>query len=176
MTSEVSLLNGKTVGDLYDYLIAATKNGEISVSLSDHLRTAVKKIFVATCSPDEFWRNVLLSSVDIDSRIATFRANSSSTCSDQTIHVYYTRYIRSTRLFIEHLQQQPPTSPPLNPAPNPPSGFAPASSAFPTDTYFLAMQKILQASITFQQEILSATALLNPQKGDTPPMSPPSTK
>lgn len=165
MTSEVNLLNGKTVGDLCDYLVAAAKSGEISVSLSDHLRTAVKKIFAATCPPDEFWRHVLLNSVNIEARIITLRAETSGTCSDQTIHVYRTRYERSVRLYLEHLQQQRslPSTPP------PP--VAPISAD--SSPELLAMQKVLQASLKFQQEVLAALALLTSKKGGSAPMSPP---
>ena len=167
MTSEVNLLNDKTVGDLYDYLPAAADNGEISVSLSNHLRTAVKKIFATTCSPDEFWRSVLLTSVDIDARIVALRAKTAGACSDRTIHVYRTRYERSVQLYLEHFQRQHP------PAPQAPPPTPPATSP---EAYLLATQKILQASLTFQQEVLAALATLNPEKGGPAPMSPPTTK
>ena len=161
MTSEVNLLNGKTVGDLYDFLVAAAKTGEISVSLSDHLRTAVKKIFVATSRTDEFWRNVLLVSVDLPARISALRSVTAGSCSEQTIHVYQTRYERSLRLYLERLQQQ--------------GSFA-TTAASPPDAYLRATQQILQASLTFQQSVLSALALLTSEKGGTAPMSPPDTK
>lgn len=162
MTSEVNLLNDKTVGNLYDFLVAAAQSGEISTSLSDHLRTAVKKIFITTCPSDVFWRDVLLVSVDVGARVAALRAKTAGSCSDQTIHVYSTRYERSVRLYLEHLQRERTAAPPVSPPVSP-------------DAYLAATQKILQASLVFQQEVLSALALLNPQKGG-PPVSPPSTK
>ena len=167
MASEANLLNDKTVGDLYDYLSAAANDGEISVSLSNHLRTAVKKIFATTCRPDEFWQSVPLASVDIDARIAMLRAKTAGTCSDHTIHVYHMRYERSVQLYLEHFQRQqsvaPQAPPPIPPAISP-------------ETYFLATQKILQASLTFQQEVLATLATLNLEKGGPAPMSPPTTK
>jgi len=162
MTSEVNLLNDKTVGDLYAYLVAAARDGEISTSLSDHLRTAVKKIFTTTCRPDEFWQSVPLASVDIDARIAMLRAKTFSACSDQTIHVYHTRYVRSVRLYLEHLQRQTLTAP-LPPAVSPPS-----SPAISPSVYLLATQKILAASIKFQQEVLEAMSLITEKKGGPP--------
>ena len=169
MTSEVNLLDDKTVGDLYDYLTAAVSSGEISASLSDHLRTAVKKIFVTTCRPDEFWQSVLLTSVDLPARIATLRANSASTCSEQTIHVYQTRYERSVRLYLEHLQREYTATPLSTVAP-------PVTITASPDAYLLATQKILQASLSFQQEVLAALALLTPKKGGPSAMPPPDTK
>lgn len=168
MTSEVNLLNGKTVGDLYDYLVAAAQSGEISVSLSNHLRTAVKKIFVTTCRPDEFWRSVLLTSVDIEARIAALRAKAADACSNQTIHVYRTRYERSVRLYLEHLQQQHASATPPPPQP--------ALASTNPSPELLAMQKVLAASLKFQQEVLAALALITSEKGGSTPMSPPATK
>ena len=167
MASEANLLNDKTVGDLYDYLSAAANDGEISVSLSNHLRTAVKKIFLTTCGPDEFWRSILLTSIDIDARIAALRAKTVGACSDHTIHVYHMRYERSVQLYLEHFQRQHSPAPQASP-PTPP--------AISPETYLLATQRILQASLTFQQEVLAALATLNPEKGGSAPMPPPTTK
>jgi len=107
MESETTVLKGKTVGDLFDFLSRAVILKEISESLSAHLRAAVKKIFLATCPPHEFWRDVPLESVCLDERIATLRTNNRGECSEETIHVYKKRYERSLRLYLDWLSRQP---------------------------------------------------------------------
>ncbi|MBQ6130563.1 hypothetical protein IJI72_02670 [Candidatus Saccharibacteria bacterium] len=103
MESEKNVLKGKTVGNLFDFLSRSADLGVISQSLSAHLRAAVKKIFVATCSQNEFWRDVPLVSVELVSRIDQLRQNNHGECSDETIYVYQKRYERALRLYLESL-------------------------------------------------------------------------
>ena len=107
MESEMIVLKGKTVGDLFDFLYRAVILGEISESLSAHLRAGVKKIFLATCPPTEFWRDVPLDSVNLAERIETLRKNNRGECSEETIYVYKKRYERSLRLYLDWLSRQP---------------------------------------------------------------------
>lgn len=101
------MLKGKTVGNLFDFLVQSADRGDISQSLSAHLRAAVKKIFLATCPPEEFWRDVPLGSVNLSERIETLRKNNRGECSEETIRVYEKRYERSLKLYLESL---PPES------------------------------------------------------------------
>ncbi len=160
MTSEVSLIQGKTAGDLYDFVQAAAWRGVISESLSAHLRAALKKIFSATAEPGEYWRDLPLVA-DISDRIAILRTRNAGECSEPTIEAYRRRYDRSLRLFLEH--QDLTSTPPALPSKTPPASPAPE---------LLAMQKVLEASLKFQQEVLSALALLTSQKGGPPSQAP----
>lgn len=163
MTSEESIkqdiIRGKTAGDLYDFIQAAAWRSFISESLSSHLRAAIKKIFSATVKEGEFWRDLPLP-VDISARIATLRANNSGECSEKTIEAYRARYDRSLKLYYEHLLQASVSA----------SVHSPSSPAAPTasDVQALAMQKVLAASVKFQQEVLAALALLTEGKGGPP--------
>lgn len=157
MTSEEKIKN-KTAGDLYDFIQAAAWRGVITESLSSHLRAAVKKIFSATAKSGEFWRDLPLV-LDISERVATLRANNTGACSEKTIEAYRRRYDRSLRLYLEQpFATSPPPDPPAPPVP------APVSS----DAAILATQRVLAASVKFQQEVLAALALLTEEKGGPP--------
>lgn len=163
MTSEVSIkqdiIRNKTAGDLYDFIQAIAWRGVISESLSSHLRAAIKKLFSATVAEGEFWRDVPLP-IDISDRVAILRKRNAGECSERTIEAYHRRYDRSLRLYYEHLLQE---SVPVPTTPSP----APSN----TDAQALAMQKVLAASLRFQQEVLSALSLLTNSEGGAPPTS-----
>lgn len=164
MISEETLIKDKTAGELYDFLQTAVWKKLISESLSAHLRAAIKKIFSATAEPDEFWRDLALTP-SIDARIAVLRAKNSGECSEKTIEAYERRYYRSLRLYLEQLKAAP--APVSASASVPPAKPAPATQTAQT----LAVQRVLAASLKFQQEVLSALSLLTQQEGGAPPAS-----
>ncbi len=180
MTSEVNLIQDKTAGDLYDFVQASAWRGVISESLSAHLRAAIKKIFLATAEPGEFWRDLPLV-LDISARIAKLRAANSGECSEKTIEAYRRRYDRSLRLYIEHSGNPSAPrvlSPPAMTSPSAPPPISAANRISPTlptspgpsaSAELLAVQKVLEASLKFQQEVLAALALVTEQKGVPPP-------
>ena len=177
---EIEMFGERTVGDLFDFLVLAGKTGEISQSLSAHLRAAVKKIFIATCPPTELWRNVLLRTIDLDARVSTLREKASADCSEQTIRAYHQRYERSLRLYLEHIQAELDLSSASSSSSTTNSfdGRASATnnSGAPSNyqdlqAQLVVMQKVMQAAVTFQQEITAAFALLNTPKGGPPSMS-----
>lgn len=166
MISEETLTQDKTAGDLYDFLQAAAWKNVISESLSAHLRAAIKKIFSATAKPNKFWRDIVLTP-SIDDRIVTLRANNSGECSEKTIEAYERRYYRSLRLYLDYLKANQIASTPslaasaFSPPPSP-SLQAPPAPPSPTNANLqnLAVQKVLAASLKFQQEVLAALSLL----------------
>ena len=157
------IIQDKTAGDLYDFLQSAAWKGIISESLSAHLRAAIKKIFSATAKPNEFWRDAKLPP-NIDSLIATLREDDAGNCSEKTIDAYERRYYRSLRLYTDYLWSTQPvaTSVPA-PPPAPPAEITQTSTN--SNLQNLAVQKVLAASLKFQQEVLDALSLLTQSKG-----------
>lgn len=180
MTSEEAIkqdiIRGKTAGNLYDFIQASAWRNSISESLSSHLRAAIKKIFSATAKEGEFWRDLPLP-INISARIAALRANNSGECSEKTIEAYRARYDRSLQLYYEHLLQASVSASHTVNAPSSSSSStssAPATPSSPvapatSDAQALVMQKVLAASLKFQQEVLDALSLLTVHKGGSPP-------
>ncbi len=178
MTSEAEKIQNKTSGDLYDFVQAAAWKGIITESLSSHLRAAIKKIFLATAKSGEFWRDLPLV-LDISERIAKLRAVNSGECSEKTIEAYRRRYDRSLRLYMEHAGDSSasapadaePPAPPVRPSAAPSAPFIATPATLPApDAQTLALQKVLAASIKFQQEVLEAMSLITEKKGGPPSM------
>lgn len=167
MTSEAEKIQNKTAGDLYDFVQAAAWKGIITESLSSHLRAAIKKIFSATAKPGEYWRDLPLA-LDISDRIAALRATNSGECSEKTIEAYRRRYDRSLRLFMSE-----PAEPRTVSAVSAPAASTravsrtqrPSLSSPSASPELIAAQKILAASIKFQQEVLEAMSLITEKKG-----------
>ena len=183
MTSEAEIIQDKTAGELYDFVQTAARKKVISESLATHLRGAIKKIFFATVNPGEFWRDLPLVP-DISERVAILRERNDGSCSEETIKSYQNRYDRSLRLLVEHYEvfsthpatSMNPTAPPTaisEPAPtqnNSPDFSSPAQASV-SSAQTRAIQKVLAASLKFQQEVLSALSLLTNPEGGTPPAS-----
>ncbi len=157
------IIQDKTAGDLYDFLQSAAWKGIISESLSAHLRAAIKKIFSATAKPNEFWRDAKLPP-NIDGLIAALREDDAGNCSEKTIDAYERRYYRSLRLYTDYLwSTQPVTTSVSAPPPAPPTETTQATVS--SNLQNLAVQKVLAASLKFQQEVLDALSLLTQSKG-----------
>ncbi len=142
---------------MYDFVQVAAWKGIITESLSSHLRAAIKKIFSTTAKPGEYWRDLPLT-FDISDRIAALRTTNSGECPEKTIEAYHRRYDRSLRLFMSS-SAEPRTVSAVSSTQRP---SLPPPSASPE---LIAAQKILAASIKFQQEVLEAMSLITEKKG-----------
>ncbi len=182
MTSEAEIIQNKTAGELYDFVQTAARKKVISESLATHLRGAIKKIFSATVNPDELWRDLPLVP-DISERVAILRERNDGSCSEETIKSYQNRYDRSLRLLVEHYDDfstrptasmNSATPPAINksaPAQNNPPDLSSPAQTSVSSAQTLAIQKVLAASLKFQQEVLSALSLLTNPEGGAPPVS-----
>ncbi|MBQ1528172.1 hypothetical protein IIZ77_00820 [Candidatus Saccharibacteria bacterium] len=169
------IIQDKTAGELYDFLQAAAWKNIITESLSAHLRAAIKKIFSATTKPNEFWRDAKLPS-NIDDLIIILRENNAGSCSEKTIDAYERRYYRSLRLYTDYLWSAQPAAsappPSTTVSPSAPPSISPAKTAqTPVNSNLqnLVVQKVLAASLKFQQDVLDALSLLAQPEGGVPP-------